>query len=195
MVGTRVLKGHLKQKDAVKKLVKRAVDTVRSRHLPKVEDEVSTCPAELVNIVQEKILSKLNQVKSNIEREIPVLIPAVQRLSDENLNSLKEIFDARGSTEDKIYSSSFVFAETELSFIDQSIGYFNNLKGEVIKTYLTAYATEHSTVKGSSLAFDNESFLKILRDNQSYRRGILRSNQSSGNAEVELSESNSCVLM
>lgn len=164
----RVMKGHLKQKDAMKVLVKRAVENGTARHLPKLEEPNPPRPRQLSSALT-PISEKLSEVKAKIASDTPVLEPVIQHLSEDQLKTLAEIFQGKGSTEDKLYSASFVLLSDDLNLINQSMEHLKFLKCEIVKTFVDAYANEFNAVKGGSLSFfNNDAIQTMLRDAQQY---------------------------
>lgn len=194
MPALRVLKGHLKEKEALKKLVKRASDNITLRHLPKLEDANPSCPPSLQPAVS-NITSKLMEVKAKIDGEELIIAPTISRLTDAQISSLKDIFEGKGSTEDKIFASSFIFLGEELDYIDKSVEYLSSLKADLVKTFLRTYAQEFHTSKAGSLTFNNDALLSSIRTTIDYRRGIHHQAQRGEAQPEQVEERNSCVVM
>eukprot|EP00438_Fugacium_kawagutii_P029772 Skav217061 [mRNA] locus=scaffold208:286136:286699:- [translate_table: standard] len=187
------MKGHLKKSEAVKVLVKRSVSAVRTRHLTKTTDDVVSCPPQLVGAVQH-INTMLSDVKNRLDRDEPVLQPSLEHLSDDQLSTLLNIFDARGGqTEDKLFSSTYVLAKDEMDYLDKAEEYINFLRGDLVATFLRAYGQEYHLLRASNLYFNNDEFKKTIRDVIAYRRGIRRSVEN--DVPLEPEGGNQCLIM
>lgn len=113
----KVIKDRLKQGDAVKKLVKRAVATIESRHLTTSPDEAVACPPTLVTAM-EPFTSKLTQVRQTLLQNENILQPLVEKLNDEHLTDLLGVFDVRGGqTEDRLFACVNILLKDYMLFL------------------------------------------------------------------------------
>lgn len=135
------------------------------------------------------------EVKAKIDGEELIIAPTISRLTDAQISSLKDIFEGKGSTEDKIFASSFIFLGEELDYIDKSVEYLSSLKADLVKTFLRTYAQEFHTSKAGSLTFNNDALLSSIRTTIDYRRGIHHQAQRGEAQPEQVEERNSCVVM
>lgn len=75
------------------------------------------------------------------------------------------------------------------------MNFVNNLKLEMVTAFCEAYGQEFSAVRGNNIIFDNDSFRKLIRDTESYRRGIRQALQQQPEGEAEGEERNQCFIM
>ena len=193
MPSSKVLKKNLKKKDATKLLVKRASATIQTRHLKETEPN-ATCPPRLTSAV-EHITSRFSIIKNKIEIEQPVLLPSLRSLDDQKIKELKDLFSGSGSTEDKLYQASFILLGDELDYIESCENFLNYLKNQVIETFVSAYAQEFSSKKGSSLMFNNQDPKRCLTSIQDYRHGIRDRTEDQAQDQDGIVEENRCSIM
>lgn len=194
-----VIKGHLKHKDAVKNLVKKAVGFIQNRQGLNTSDAGGTsCPQPLVGAMR-PILDRLEDVKQKLGRDEAMIKPSVELLTDDQLQRLTEVFSERGCTEDKLFASANIILQNDLAFLDRTISFCQETKMDLIKEFITSYGNEFNITRGGAVQFDCKAFDKILADTIAYRRGIRRqieaSNAGESNPPLQEDVSNRCHVM
>ena len=191
-----VQKSHLKKTDAVKQLIKRAITNIKHKYYSHGDASSSTitCPPALTSSVQ-PILENLEGVKEQVRRNEGVIFPSLHALTDEQLERLTEVFDARSSTEEKLNSAVNIFLEKDIEKIQSSIDNLEFLKFQMWQCLVSSFGHEFNTTRAHSISFDCREFQKNLADTVSYRRGIQRHVQVSNSETADINAPNRCSIM
>ena len=190
-----IMKTHLKKEDGIKKLVKRAIETVRKR--TKIEADVGQCPQELISIVH-PIKDKMTTLKQKVMTEEDTIKHALEGLDMDKLKVLKRVFanvDEDGNrissnkilTEDKLIQTA-PYIMQDLDTIDGYIRQLNSLKDTVLCTYIECYGLSyHQCTNGLNVNFNNEQFVRDIQSALDYqtilRRVSQRNRQSEDNTD------------
>ena len=190
----RTFDGHLKKEEMINNLAKRAFKTLSERHLTEAQTN-PICPEVLIQPLQ-SIREKLNEAQRKRMSNEDVLKPLLQRLSDQQLSKLTDIFNRNGCTEDKLMAVSMVILKEDYDFIMNSMNYMEALKQKLVSSFVKSYSVEFSLMRGSSYQFNNEEFKRQVRAVQSYRAGMMHAIQSQDQAPVEEGDNGSrCLVM
>eukprot|EP00438_Fugacium_kawagutii_P005297 Skav213862 [mRNA] locus=scaffold2366:323210:323800:+ [translate_table: standard] len=190
----RVIKKILKKEDAVKSLSDRA-KTIITKQFDDVEMSDDRMPRQLEALLN-PIYGNINSVKEKMVSNTPFINETLTRLSDEQLNSLIDIFKTKGNTEPKIIQCAYVVLK-DLDLIEKCLPFLYKARLDLLHCFTEAYSKEYSCAKGQEYIFDNEQFLRDLRATVSYRNGLMRAVEMNNNSanHPEQQEDNSCAIM
>eukprot|EP00438_Fugacium_kawagutii_P014338 Skav219415 [mRNA] locus=scaffold377:233731:234468:+ [translate_table: standard] len=191
----RVIKGHLKEADAVKKLCKKAFANA-SKRLPTFET-TNRMPENLRPFL-DPIIAKVDEMKAQSLNGENVFSKALETLSDEKLQELSAIFEKSSGafTEDKLIKASYTFLE-ELSILDESVEQIRKVQHSIISSFIETFAIKYHCLRSGEMVFNNARFANEVAETVVYRRGLRRASQSQ-NAQEETGnndESRGCLIM
>ena len=193
----RIIKGYMKDDAKLNSLVKRATATIRERHLDEVNIDGVECPSSLSNFIQ-PIMTKVREVRGKVEGGEAVLQDVMQNLSDEQVQSLLQVFSKTTGayTEDRLLQTCYLLFK-EMSMMEDAICHINNAKHELVSTFILAYAKAFNTQKsaGCDMRFNNEAFVRELTNLKNYRAGVRSSIEQANASEPSTEQEARCCLM
>ena len=150
-------------------------------------DNNTPTPPLLLPITQ-PILERMNQTRTELDNNAISIKSSLEALPDEALRAIKDELSKGGCSEEKLMFSATVLLR-DLQSIQCYIDRLNSVKGEVLSSFIYAFARQYSKSHGNELNFDLKSFQRDLDSLIEYRTRI-RSQTVSNNAVIQPNSDN-----
>jgi len=169
--GTKVIKHHLKEKDATAALKKKAMSYVKTDNLPELPEDVDL-GASFDAFIKEcsKSVEDLMYMHTSGTK---VIMVGLRHLPDEKLDALTNIFTFgpghRGSSEERIVTAINLTFPL-LSKFEAAKALIDVKSVEMVKKLIGLYVDEYSQFSGGTAKFNHVKLLDEIKEEKSRRK-------------------------
>lgn len=192
----RVIKPHLKEGDAKAKFITKSIESLKS-YLEECETKSIITPPEVSPLVQ-AMMNKMAEIKRKALEGEDVLTDGLLSLSDEQLQSLSQIFDVKKKgqyTEQKLIKAAYIIIP-EMEQVSEFIGHMIKHKNAVIQDFLQTYANAFTQTRAGELTYDNDKFARAVADVIKIRRGYaMGASSTNPSNEGQVGNASNCSCM
>ena len=192
----RVIKPHLKEGDAKAKFIAKSIESLKS-YLEECETKSIITPPEVSPLVQ-SMMNKMAEIKRKALEGEDVLTDGLLSLSDEQLQSLSQIFDVKKKgqyTEQKLIKAAYIIIP-EMEQVSEFVGHMIKHKNAVIQDFLQTYANAFTQTRAGELTYDNDKFARAVADVIKIRKGYaMGASSANPSNEGQVGNSSNCSCM